>query len=247
MSISGRIMAGIAGAIALTGASIPTDPPVPAPQFKPGETWIFDQTTEGPQGRFGQRRLDLAIDRIGDETMDVGIKQDGAPTAYEDHVVGRDWSLRILADGKETTTARPFSFPMAPGQSWTVDYTDNNRRGMQTSLHVHRTYQARHWEDITVPAGTFHALKIEGNGIDQATLDVPQVAAGGAAANSAGSMAMTATRRGGIQTVTQRHYSELFYVPELHYYAKSVQEEYNGEDVRVSRETRVLVAHRAAA
>ena len=31
--------------------------------------------------------------------MVVGVKPDGAPVNYQDHIVGLDWSQRLLADG----------------------------------------------------------------------------------------------------------------------------------------------------
>ena len=222
------------------------DSPVAPPAFKAGDTWVFDQTDEHGQTGFQQRRVDLAIERLDDETMMLGIKLDGAPTAFEDHLVGTDWSQRRVVDGQETTTTRPFSFPMAVGQTWTIDYVDTTRRGPQTSDHVHRTYKVVGWEDVTVPAGTFHALKVEARGVDKGTIEVAASAASAAVAGSGGATTMSHTQRGGAGTLTRATYAEFYYVPALKNYAKSIEEQYDTDNVRVSRETRLLVSFKLA-
>ena len=53
--------------------------------------------------------------------------------------MGLDLSQRRLLDGQETVTGQPYPFPLIAGESWTVDYTNPNRSGRQTSAHVHDT------------------------------------------------------------------------------------------------------------
>lgn len=133
--MSGRVVVAAVVTVAATASE-----PVAAPAFKTGDRWVFDQTIERDTQGFNQQRLDMKITRTGTETMIVGIKRDGSPAAYEDHLIGADWSLRRGIDGQHAATARPFSFPMKVGQTWTIDYTDPVVRGAQTSNHVRRTY-----------------------------------------------------------------------------------------------------------
>jgi hypothetical protein len=231
------------GSIGLLTIADVNPAPVPAPSFKAGDTWVFDQTEQrGPNG-FDQRRFDLTIERTSGDTMLVGIKRDGAPGGYEDHVLGTDWSLRHLVDGREAPTARPFTFPMTLGQTWTVDFADTTRRGAQTSLHVRRAYKVVDWEDVTVPAGTFHAIKVEASGVDEGVVDVPNAVVGGAASSSDGGSTFTHSQRGGTKLVTTRHSDTLYYVPSVKNYVKSVEEQYNSDDVLVKRQTRTLVSY----
>jgi len=216
---------------------------LPAPVFKVGDSWVFDQTLEkGPAG-FSQQRLDLKVERLNDSTMVVGIKRDGAPTAYEDHIVGADWSQRHVVDGADTVTTRPFTFPMSVGDSWTVDYIDPIHRGAQTSDHVHRTYKVVGWEDVTVPAGTYHVLKIEADGVDTATIQSPAVAVGGAIVSAGGATSIAHTQRASQGALTRRTYAEFYYAPEVKNYVKSIEEQYTPDDVRVSREMRMMVSY----
>jgi hypothetical protein len=231
--------------IAAPAAAAPA-PSVPAPVFKVGDSWVYDQTTaKGPSG-FGQQRLDLVVDRLEGDTMLVGIKPDGAPTAFEDHEVGTDWSQHHVVDGQDTVTTRPLTFPMSVGQAWTVDYVDTTRRGSQTSDHVHRTYSVVGWEDVTVPAGTFHAIKVVAKGVDKATLQVASTAVAGTVAGAGGATTMAHIQRGGTGVLTRATYGEFYYVPELKNYVKTIDEQYNTDNVRVISTTRTLVSYKAA-
>ena len=191
-----RIM--IVATLATVAAADPG--PVAAPEFKTGDSWVFDQVIERGTHGFNQQRLDMRVERTGADTMLVGIKRDGSPGAYEDHMIGTDWSLRRVLDGHDAATARPFTFPMTVGQTWSIDYTDPTERGAQTSNPVKRTYKVTGWEDVTVPAGTFRALKIEVSGIDQATIAVPNAVLGGAVASPSGSATVMRSQRGGDAT-----------------------------------------------
>ena len=232
------------GFAALSTIAASTPASVEAPSFKVGDFWVYDQAIEhGTQG-YDQQRLDFTIQRTGAETMLVGMKRDGAPGAYEDHLLGSDWSIRRVVNGQEATTARPFAFPMTVGQTWTEDFVDPTRRGAQISLHVHRTYKVAGWEDVTVPAGTFHAIKVEASGLDQGSFAAPNTAVGGVVSSLDGAATLTQSRRGGTKLLNIRSHDELYYVPEVKNYVKSVEEQYNTDDVLVQRQTRTLVQFR---
>jgi len=215
---------------------------VQAPAFKAGDAWLFNDVIEKGQTGYGETRLKLVIDEVFGATMNVGIKHDGAPSAFEDHIVGSDWSQRRLVDGQQTVTTRPFAFPMHVGQSWTVDYMDSTRRGNQLSAHVRRTYFVRGWEDTDVPAGHFHALKVEEQGVDEVTVEVPSSAAAGVTASSGGSTSISHAQKGGVEKHMLVTHAELFYVPDVKNYVKSVEDQYNADNVRIFRQTRTLIS-----
>jgi hypothetical protein len=214
---------------------------VAAPVFKAGDTWVFDQTTEKGQTGFSEGRTNVAVERVDGDTMLVGLKRDGSPTGYVDSIMGSDWSRRLLVDGQERVTNRPFAFPMSVGQSWTADW-DDIRRGNVLSNHVHRTCTATGWEDVTVPAGAFHALKVVCKGVEDLTVEVPAQAVAGTVAGSGGATSVAHAQKGGQAKVTHPTYSEAYYVPELKNYVKVVDETYNAGNVRLSRTTGVLVS-----
>jgi hypothetical protein len=227
----------------LGGVAFAADPrSVTQPTFKVGDSWVVSQTFEKGTNGFGQRVVDYVVERLNDDTMVVGLKRDGAPGGFEDHEVGYDWSKRHIVDGEQQRTTRPLNFPMHVGQTWSVEYDDTTRRGNQISAHVQRTYKVTGWQDVTVTGGTYHALRLEADGIDTAVIDVPNTAVGGALTSGGGAASFSQARRGGRRQLTVRFYGEQFYVPEVRNFVKSVEEQYNTDDVRLVRETSQLIS-----
>jgi hypothetical protein len=67
--------------------------------------------------------------------------------------------------GKESTSTIPhdgtLDWPLFVGKSWTATYTYNNRlQGMSVGP-IHVQFKVTAYEDITVPAGTWKAFKLE--------------------------------------------------------------------------------------
>jgi hypothetical protein len=239
----------ILGCIALalaTSAKSQDQEIAPAPTMRVGDSWVFESTTQKGASEFHQLILDVAVDRVDETTMLVGVKTDGAPTGYVDHLAGLDWSKRQLAGGEEEITARPFSFPMKPGDTWSIDYVDSLRRGAQISDHVRARYKVMGWQDITVPAGTFRALKVVSDGVSEGAFEVAAAAVAGVTASGQGATSLTQTRRGGSQLITRATHAELYYVPKLKNYVKVLQEQYNNDNVRLLSETQVLMSYKLA-
>ena len=213
-----------------------------APAFKIGDSWVFDETTEKGQTGYSSVRADFTVERIDGDTIALGEKRDGAPTGEVVKIIGADWSRRLVVDGQEVVTNRPFAFPMAVGQSWISDWTDPTRRGDLLFGHVHKTCTAMGWEDVTVPAGAFHALKIVCKGTETVTFEVPARTLAGTVADSAGATSIAHAQRGGQASATHPLYGETYYVPEIRNYVKSVDERYDADNLRLSRFTTVLVS-----
>jgi hypothetical protein len=64
------------------------------------------------------------------------------------------FASRNTIEGKYVT----FAFPLEPGKTWEFEYSTKSANG---DVVVHkRTARAETWEDVEVPAGKFHALKV---------------------------------------------------------------------------------------
>ncbi len=220
---------------------------VAQPAFRAGDSWVQERTTEKGSSGFAQVLLDMVVERVDGETMVVGLKRDGAPGNYEDQVVGTDWSHHRVLDGDDTVTVRPMKFPLRVGKTWSIDYTDNAHRGRQMQDHVRRTYKVVGWEDVTVPAGTFRAVKVEANGVDDAVVSVPNRAGSTAMSTNGAALSVSGVQRGGLARVTRRTYAALYYVPEVKNWVKAVEEQYNTDVVLVLRETTTLMSWKPGA
>ena len=215
---------------------------VEAPSFRVGDSWVFQENVQTGTSGFTQQRLVETIDRVSSDELLMGIKLDGSPRAPEEHRIGLDLSQRLLVNGSEVVTSRPFAFPMKVGQSWTSEWTDPRPQGQRVSARVHRTYKVTGWEDVTVPAGTFHALKIEAKGTIDDEIAVPAQTATAGVAGGGGSTVVAhaqAARKGVVHLTT---FDTIYYAPEAKIYVKTVDEQYNASDVLVRRDTNELAA-----
>lgn len=219
---------------------------VPAPTLKVGDSWVFEETSEaGPSG-FSRRRTSQTIERLNSDSMVVAIKVVDAPTAAQNRVVGQDWGQRMVVDGEEKSTQRPLSFPLHVGETWTADWIDAVRHGNQLKVHVHTTYKVVGWEDVTVPAGTFHALKIEDNGSADADVLIPSVAQSTAVGGGGSATSVSQAKAGGRGVMHRKIFSLIYYAPEVKRMVKTVDEQYNEAEVMTGRNTSELVSFKPA-
>lgn len=152
--------------IAPTPSAIPQRSPQAAVESlglpKLGDSWRFrgsnrngpdpitDQVTQVQAGRIEISHTTNTGDR-------VRMRLDG------------DWNL-IESQGEQKsshvrfTPPLPFyQFPLQPGKRWSGQYkTEVIDCGSMCDIDVKYEYEVRGWENVTVPAGTFQALRIEG-------------------------------------------------------------------------------------
>lgn len=245
----GAICAGLAAAATMVGAggaAAPSSDEVPAPTFKSDDSWVYDFTQQSLAAGFQEYRLRQQVERVESESLILGVKKDGAPTAFEDHILGPDLSHRELINGELTTTVRPLAFPLSPGKTWSVDYVDPIRRGDQLSAHVKRTYKVVGWEDVTVPAGTFRTLKIESHGVDDGTFQFASTAVAAGAVAPGAATTMTQTHRGGVEHISRAESATLWYAPALRNFAKTVEDQYRPDGVRTGETTMALTSFKLA-
>jgi hypothetical protein len=161
-------------------------------------------------------------------------------------LIGADWSRFRSVNGKETVANRPFAFPLAVGKTWEVDYTEDNPNREHKREHVHHVYRVIGWEDVTVPAATFHAIKVEAEGTWTAVVPAAIAAVAGSKLDAQGATTVTQSARTGERTATGRTYKAFWYVPAVKRLVKSVEEYYDNNGVRNERYTNELVSFSVA-
>lgn len=225
---------------------LPEPAVIQAPSIKSGDTWAYSDTHQRGASGFQSSNIEMKVQRVDADDILIGVKPEGSPIDYQDHLMGFDWSPLRLVDGKPVKTGRPLNFPMRVGESWTADYDNPNRYGRQTFAHFHSTYKVVGWEDVTTPAGTFHALKIESHEDVKAKLDPVAGAIGGAVTGPQGTTTFTTTQRTGPTEAQHIIVSSFDYVPAVKATVKTDSEQFDENGVRTSRETRVLTHYTLA-
>jgi len=209
---------------------------VDAPHLRAGDAWTYRVTTEKGQ-QFERHDIDSKVERISDTAMYIDMAPTGATTPPTEELVGTDWSHSRETGGKPVVVEKPFTFPLKEGKSWDVTYSANNPNPMYSTETWTAHYVVVGWEDIEVPAGKFHALKVEAEGTwsgmttGMSSSSNRSVGTAGNGATSTLSVAQPPHQASG------RIYRAYWYVPSAKRAVKSVIEEYSSKGVRGYRQT----------
>ena len=216
------------------------------PAVHAGDTWAYRSTTEKGPGGWNQTREEIAVTRVTASTIFFTIKPSGSTQAPKETFLGGDWSRVRDVNGKETMVNRPLSFPLSPGKSWDLEYTEQNPNKNHKWEKMDNKYTVVGWESIDVAAGRFRALKIESEGRWQAQLAPAQTVTQGAQSNESGTTMITDVQKISARETSGRTYKAFWYVPEVKRWAKSVEEYYSSGGVRNERYTQELESYTAA-
>ncbi|HEY1927543.1 MAG TPA: hypothetical protein VGG92_08770 [Caulobacteraceae bacterium] len=220
---------------------------VVAPVLEVGDNWVFERTIDRGPDHVAHRRVDLRINRIDENAMLVRANPRGTSAIDHDYRVGLDWTQSRVLDGQLAVTGRPFKFPMAPGDSWTVEFQQAESHNGQTNTHWNVLYQVVGWTDVTTPAGTFHALEIKETGSTEAEKTIAQQVSSTTAARHRRPAARGQAKHTLRQAIKNTVYGEFYYVPSIKYYVKYFQEQYDADNVRTGREEDVLLSFKPGA
>lgn len=202
-----------------------------APHPVPNDTWVYQLTREDKAG-WRQTRDELSVARVTSTGIFVNSKQVGSTMPPRETVSAPDWSRVRSVNGKETLVNQPMSFPLSVGKAWTVEYSEDNPNRAHKNEHFKTTFKVTGWEDVTVPAGTFHALKIEGDGNWTATMAPAVNGAAATRVDAAGTTAVVQTQRQTATTSSGRLYKGFWYVPSIKRWVKSEEDYYDSNGVR---------------
>jgi hypothetical protein len=231
-------------AVPLLGASARAEV-IGAPHVMADDSWTYQTTVEDRTG-WHQTRNETKVERVGATSIAVSIKQAGSTMPPNEQLTGSDWSRTRSVNGHETTVNRPLYFPLSIGKAWTIEYSEDHPNRQHNNEHWKSVYKVVDWEDVTAPAGTFHALKIEADGEWTATLAPAVSAVAGSRVDAEGSTTVVQTAKTLATTAAGRTYKAFWYVPKAKRWVRSLEEYYDSNGVRNQRFTSELVAFQVA-
>jgi hypothetical protein len=136
---------------------------VPRPQVKPGDSWTYRRTDHLEKR---EAILKVEVTFANDKAIHV-VQTDAAGDKETDATATSEWNMVASPrDGFFTPHTGLFRFPLRPGASWKSSYTVRFPRQDLEARHE-RTVTVAGWEDVRVPAGRFHALKVVSAGTVQ--------------------------------------------------------------------------------
>ncbi|MGH8640562.1 MAG: hypothetical protein ACRET6_02560, partial [Burkholderiales bacterium] len=126
------------------------------PVLKVGDSWAYKLTDRD----YSVVRERKSVTRVESVTGGEVRFRSGSKTHFR---YTADWSLigQVPGDGIERKFEPPvpvYSFPLEPGKTWQAKF--RNTRSDGRAFDNDRTVTVEGWEEVTVPAGTFRALKV---------------------------------------------------------------------------------------
>lgn len=216
-----------------------------APDIRVGDTWTYQHTQERLPNDWRQVRDELAVTRVTGSTLFLSVRPVGSTQAPREMLAGKDWSQSRSFEGVETVVLRPLAFPLAPGGTWALKFTQPNPKPAVKALTMDLRYAvADRPEPVTVPAGTYQAIRIEAEGRWVEELNPTQTTSQVTQNTPEGSTTVSGTRAATATTRSGRLYQLWWYVPELKRWAKSVEEFYTPDGTRGERRSQELVSFR---
>ncbi len=215
-----------------------------APHLMPNDTWTFRITNEKGQGHWRQTRAENTVVRVGSDTIALRIHTVGSDAPPVERLVGKDWSRFRTIDGHETVVNRPLAFPLTVGKTWKVAWSADHPSRHTSYERQEYTYRAVGWEDVTVPAGKCHALKVEADGRWEATITPALTAGAGSRIDAEGATTLVQTHRVTPITGGGRGYKAYWYVPEVKWWVKALEETYGPDGTRISEGEMELESYR---
>jgi len=226
----------------LSAAAQTIDPP----DVRAGDSWIYRTTEEKGAASWNQTHDELTVTRVTASAIYFTVKPNGSTQAPKELFMGRDWSRIRDVNGTETMVGQPMQFPLSPGKSWTVKFTeDNPNKNFRTETWENK-YNVVGYEDIEVPGGKYRAVKIEAEGRWSGVLAPAETVVQGAEAHETGTTMSTQVQKRTAREVSGRLYKAFWYAPEVKRWVKSVEEDYSNGGVRNVRRTTELEAYKPA-
>jgi len=132
------------------------------PTYVVGDTWVYDNFNSLEDAKAGINSKGNAtriVREVNDKTIIIGNPRGNRRYIY-------DKSLNLLEshNNEVDTFYKPlwgpiYKYPMQPGNKYDVSFSHNRPDGADNDYSA--TVKVHGWETVTVPAGTFKALKVE--------------------------------------------------------------------------------------
>lgn len=137
--------------------------PVERPVLKPGSEWVYklDLSKRDRPGPPGELKRVIKDAGASEYTIDV-TGAAGTRTTFMSLDLN-PYSEGMTTSGRASDALPFFSFPLAPGKTYSGSLTYPSPFG-NVGIKVDMNTKVIDWEEVTVPAGKFRALRIEASG-----------------------------------------------------------------------------------
>jgi len=150
------------------GPSLATAQPVDKverPDFKIGDTWTYERfdAFKGTRESFNRSR----VAKLDGDSVEMEITDAESGKVLGKDIYTRELRLSLRELGSVRVSNEPaypyLSFPLEIGKRWSQKVTQT-RAGMSQPIEIDLEGKVVGWEDVSVKAGSFKAIKVEVSG-----------------------------------------------------------------------------------
>ncbi|MEI7614563.1 MAG: hypothetical protein WCK63_16815 [Betaproteobacteria bacterium] len=217
------------------------------PAVKPGDTWSYQTTLEQSANQmmqtpsqWSEKHYEITVIRSSSTGILVSRKERGSKLPPLEVMAGSDWSKYKSINGEETIINQPLKFPLEQGKSWELKFLENNPSRDFKSVETRLNYVVAGWEEVSVPAGLFKALKIEADGKWKSERESSTNVSTNIRADAGGVTTVMQANKAKPAPSTGRMYRAYWYVPEAKIYVKSIEENFFSDGSLSRRSTEEL-------
>ena len=215
---------------------------VSAPDLKEGDSWVLEYTQEVAPSTWNQIKRQITVVRVNSKNMLISNKQPDANQPGRETLINKDWSEFSMIDGVETITYQPMLFPLSVGKTWETKFTrPHPAKDIKSAAFVVK-YTVIGLEDVTVKAGTYKALKIEGEGTWTDESEPVHAVLQGAKTSTDGTSMSTVVSNQAALKRAGRLYRVIWYSPDQKRWVKNIEEQYAPDGTRYERKTLELLS-----
>jgi hypothetical protein len=213
--------------------------PIEKPVFKAKDSWTFRINDRSMNGETKERHVAISIVRSNANSILQSAKATDSSMPPIEKLLGADLSLSTSISGKEVIVHKPFNFPMESGKKWTISYLRENPNKKVKTHWTELRYEATGWEEVSVPAGTFRAFKVEAEGTWRDEFNPTPLTAGSATQmDKDGSVIVVKNQRPMTPApLTGKIFRSYWFVPAVKREIKNVEEQFNSDGSLATRST----------
>jgi hypothetical protein len=222
-----------------TASELPKPSTPEKPAFKVNDTWTYRTIDRFRNGETKERHLVVSILRTHSDSILQSAKAVDSSLPPVEKILGADLSVKNSINGKEVTVHKPFDFPLETDKKWEVAYERSNPNKTIKLSKVKIQYTVTGWEEVTVPAGKFQALKVEAEGTWYNELNPTPSSVGSVSeVDASGATVVVKNQKSTVSApITGKIFRTYWYVPAIKRDVKNIEEDFTTDGFLSKRST----------
>jgi hypothetical protein len=216
------------------------------PDIKEHDTWDYRFTDTNAAGVTTEELVTSEVTRVGGNDFSVARRLKTSNSLAKEKMEYKDWSATVNTNGTIMLLAQKFKFPLSQGKTWGVEAKINDPEPKIKLRKVVHNYKVVAIEDVTVPAGVFHAYRIDDEGtLYQEYNPTAATSKAESAATTQGAAVLVQNHSSSTPSPTIQKFSNSYwYAPEVKRDVKFIEDLYTTTGALINRTAFELLSYK---